>query len=185
MLEVHARARLSDGHLACEKNEGYTLNMILLWMLLAIGIGFPVNDAHEKPYPHLVHFVSAAGNIHGVSPYNLDDTRAILQRIRKSFRDANPVFMKDDLGQRVYLSLFSGKAGYFSSGQAFQILKNFFNRYPVKSCTFTSGKSSSDSRYLSGRYQYLKRGRLRSAQVFVSIIKSRSGWKINQITVTH
>jgi len=158
--------------------------MILLWILLVAGTGFSVDNTPHEPYPAVAQIIDVTKDIHEVSSYHSDDTRAILRRIRKSFRDANPVFLKDDLGQRVYLSLFSGKAGYFSSGQTYQILKNFFSRYPAKSCTFTSGKSTSDSRYLSGRYQYLKRGRLRSAQVFVSIIKSRSGWKINQITVT-
>ncbi len=158
--------------------------MILLWILLVAAPGFPVHYIPGEPYATVMPFGGTARDLHGDSSHYSDDTRAILRRIRKSFRDANPVFMKDDLGQRVYLSLFSGKSGYFSSGQAYQILKNFFNRYPAKSCTFTSGASTSDSRYLSGRYQYLKRGRLRSAQVFVSIIKSRSGWKINQITVT-
>ncbi|NOY06897.1 MAG: DUF4783 domain-containing protein [Chlorobi bacterium] len=158
--------------------------MILLWILLVASPGIPVHNVPAESSLAVVRFVVSAKDLHGVSSPYSDDPRAILRRIRKSFQDANPVFLKDDLGQRVYLSLFSGKSGYFSNGQTYQILKNFFNRYPAKSCTFTSGESTSDSRYLSGRYQYLKRGRLRSAQVFVSIIKSRSGWKINQITIT-
>jgi hypothetical protein len=84
---------------------------------------------------------------------------------------------------RMYMNLPTGEKGYYSSEQAFYILKNFFQAYTPVSFAFSSSSPRSDNPYGVGTLSFVKVGQRGKLQVFVSLREVNKQWKINQITI--
>ena len=86
------------------------------------------------------------------------------------------------LGSQTYLSLFDGSQGYYSSGQAFYLLQDFFRVNRPVSFKFVN-KHDGDAPYATGEYQYETRGRRNVARVYAAFKRDGSSWKLSQLSI--
>lgn len=85
---------------------------------------------------------------------------------------------------RVFLNFFTGDVGYFSSNQAFYVLKKFFTHYRPLSFSFSSSSKSESAPYALGQYSYSERGVRGSAQFYISFMLKGGSYSISQITIS-
>jgi len=86
-------------------------------------------------------------------------------------------------GDRTYISLANGTAGYYSSNQAYYVLQDFLLFYKPSNFRITHSVSNSDNPFSSGEMKYFSNGMRGTAQVYVSLKKENGVWHISQITI--
>ncbi len=111
------------------------------------------------------------------------EARDLLLGAKDALSSGNIRFLKTRLGHKVYLNLFTGINGYYSSEQAYLILESFFSTYTPISFSYSSRNFSIRNPYGFGPFTYERRGRRGSAEMFVSLALVNERWVINQITV--
>lgn len=82
-----------------------------------------------------------------------------------------------------YLSLVNGPSGYFSSNQAYYIIKDYLSIYKPISFKFTSTVLDTKSPFAAGNFKYNNNGIRGSATVFITFQMIDNQWKIAQITI--
>jgi hypothetical protein len=107
----------------------------------------------------------------------------IFNQIESAISEGNVSALSSYLTAQTYLSLSNGNRGYYSSNQAFYILEDFFKVYDVTSFRLDNLNTSENTPYATGVYSYQHKGKRNSAQVYISLKKSGSSWKITQITI--
>jgi hypothetical protein len=118
-------------------------------------------------------------------PYDNKSAKQILDIVEKSIAENNLQALSPLFASKVYLSLLTGKEGYFSAEQTFFILKNFFLTYTPIAFAYSNSSPASDNPYGVGTLQYMNRGQRGKAQLFVSLTRTRNDWRISQITITN
>ncbi|MCB2205460.1 DUF4783 domain-containing protein [bacterium] len=116
-------------------------------------------------------------------PESEREARELLLNAKDALSSGNIRFLKSKLGHKVYLNLFTGINGYYSSEQAYLILESFFSTYIPISFSYSSRNFSIRNPYGFGPFTYERRGRRGSAEMFVSLAQVDERWVINQITV--
>jgi hypothetical protein len=111
------------------------------------------------------------------------EARELLLGAKDALSSNNIRYLKTRLGQKVYLNLFSGINGYYSSEQAYLILESFFSTNTPISFSYSSRNFSIRNPYGFGPFTYERRGRRGLAEMFVSLALVHKRWVINQITV--
>lgn len=111
------------------------------------------------------------------------EARDLLLGAKDALSSGNIRFLESRLGHKVYLNLFTGINGYYSSEQAYLILESFFSTYTPISFSYSSRNFSIRNPYGFGPFTYERRGRRGSAEMFVSLALVDERWVINQITV--
>ena len=111
------------------------------------------------------------------------EARELLLGAKDALSSGNIRFLKPRIGQKVYLNLFTGINGYYSSEQAYLILESFFSTNTPISFSYSSRNFSIRSPYGFGPFTYERRGRRGLAEMFVSLALVNERWVINQITV--
>ena len=114
---------------------------------------------------------------------NNDAAKQVLSAVSDAFAAADTKTLRQYLNSKVFLTLFTGESGYFSSEQSFFILRNFLSAHVPFSFGFTNTNIGTESAYGVGTLRYMKRGHRAAAQVFVSLTLSDQGWRINQVTI--
>ncbi len=108
----------------------------------------------------------------------------IFKEMEKGFNSNNiskiAKFIKDD----TFINLKNGISDYFSSSQAYYVLKDFFKTYHIINVKLDNIKIKNKYSYASGKLIYKKSGVSGNAQVFISLRKTRTGWIIAQLTVS-
>jgi hypothetical protein len=107
---------------------------------------------------------------------------AILKDVEAALSRGDAQGIAKYFARKVYLNLFSGENGYYSSEQSFFILKNFLQLHRPVSFSFSTSAANADSPYGVGTLAYSRRGQRGSLQVFVSLTAADRDWKINQFT---
>jgi len=102
---------------------------------------------------------------------------------KDALSSGNIRFLESRLGHKVYLNLFTGINGYYSSEQAYLILESFFSTYTPISFSYSSRNFSIRNPYGFGPFTYERRGRRGNAEMFVSLALVNDRWVINQITI--
>lgn len=82
-----------------------------------------------------------------------------------------------------YISLENGVSSYFSKNQSYYVLKEFLSTYKPIRFKFIRINESTDMPFAVGQFTYSLRGMRATSQVFVSLKKTGSVWKISQITI--
>jgi hypothetical protein len=82
-----------------------------------------------------------------------------------------------------YISLENGVSSYFSQNQSYYVLKEFLSTYKPIRFKFIRINESTDMPFAVGQFTYSLRGMRGTSQVFVSLKKTGSDWKISQITI--
>ncbi|MBN1446799.1 MAG: DUF4783 domain-containing protein [Bacteroidetes bacterium] len=111
------------------------------------------------------------------------DARELLLNAKDALSSGNIRSLRPQLGNRVYLNLFTGINGYYSAEQAFLILQSFFSTHSPISFSFSSRNFSIRNPYGFGPLTYERRGRRETAEMFISLALVGERWVINQITV--
>lgn len=114
-----------------------------------------------------------------------EDARQLLNHVQKSIAENNPDALQRYFASKVYLSLLTGKEGYFSAEQSYFIIRNFFLSYTPIGFSYSNSTAESDNPYGVGTLQYVARGQHGKAQLFVSLARVKNDWRISQITVTN
>ncbi|GBD90710.1 hypothetical protein BMS3Abin04_01429 [bacterium BMS3Abin04] len=113
-----------------------------------------------------------------------ESAKIVFQEIQKGFNsnDISKIakFIKDD----TFINLKNGVSDYFSSSQAYYVLNEFFKAYHTVSVKLDNIKVKNEYSYASGKLIYKRSGVSGTAQVFISLRKTRVGWIIIQLTVS-
>ncbi len=86
-------------------------------------------------------------------------------------------------GDKTYISLANGTAGYYSSNQAYYVLQDFLLFYKPSNFRITHSVTNSDNPFSSGEMKYFSNGMRGTAQVYVSLKMESGFWHISQITI--
>ncbi len=82
-----------------------------------------------------------------------------------------------------YISLENGVSSYFSQNQSYYVLKEFLSNYKPIRFKFIRISDSEDQPFAVGQFTYSLNGMRSTSQVFVSLKKNGTAWKISQITI--
>ena len=82
-----------------------------------------------------------------------------------------------------YISLENGVSSYFSQNQSYYVLKEFLSDYKPIRFKFIRISNSEEQPFAVGQFTYSLRGMRGTSQVFVSLKKNGTVWKISQITI--
>lgn len=112
-----------------------------------------------------------------------DSPGAVMSKIEEGFTTGEVDKFSKYFGSQTYASLSNGVSGYYSSNQFFYIMENYFSICKPISFRIINSNTDSDNPYAAGVYKYESKGIRGSAQVFISLKRFGSSWKISQITI--
>lgn len=117
-------------------------------------------------------------------PLNDDESEInmIFLRFESGIKNANVDEFFTDLDSEIYLSFRKGVSGYFSSNQSYYLINDYLREYNPISFNIYLKSSDGNSPYGYGSFFYKKKGIRGNSKVFVSLKKTKSSWKISQIT---
>jgi len=106
------------------------------------------------------------------------------------FKEIENSFSKSDIGKiarklsgQTYLNLMDKINGYYSSNQAYYVLKEFFENYHIVRFKFQNIVTDNNNPYATGKYIYVHRRKQDIARVYIAIKLVGHFWKITQITI--
>ena len=109
--------------------------------------------------------------------------RELLLGAKDAISSGKVTFLRPHLGQKVYLNLFTGINGYYSSEQAYLILESLFSTHKPISFSFSSRNFSIRNPYGFGPVTFERRGKRETAELFISLAMVNDAWVISQITI--
>ena len=118
-------------------------------------------------------------------------------KINNQQDDANIIFIKFEegiisgavkefsqyLSLETYISLENGISSYFSANQSFYVLKDYLQQYRPINFKLDRIRTNVDLPFAVGTFTYILNGVKGTSQVFVSLNREGSEWKIAQITI--
>jgi len=107
----------------------------------------------------------------------------IFNKIEEGFSLGDPEKFSKYLDAQTYASLSDGITGYYSSNQFYYILQNYFYIYKPISFRFINQNNEGENPYASGYYKFESKGIRGTAQVFISLKRFGTNWKISQVTI--
>ncbi|OGU54405.1 MAG: hypothetical protein A2V66_00115 [Ignavibacteria bacterium RBG_13_36_8] len=128
-----------------------------------LGYVFPINSQQEKP--------------------SSKEARNILLKIEEGINSGRVDLFSNFFGEKTYLSLVNGHTGYFSSSQAYYVLKDFLTIYKPYNFKLTSIVANTTNPFASGILRYSIKGIRGNAMVFISLKYLDDRWIITQITI--
>jgi hypothetical protein len=183
--KVHEGARLLPGRSSAMLRFMKRCLLILLpGLVIATTQASPAYTAyanHDTRGPMTAFFVTQQPDEQGARE---EAAREILMGAKDALASGNVTFLRNHLGQRVYLNLFTGTNGYYSRHQAYMILQSFFSAWPPISFSFSSRNFSTANPYGFGPLTYERRGRRGVAELFLSLTMIDDRWVINQVTIS-
>lgn len=114
--------------------------------------------------------------------FSQDDPMLIFKKIEEGF-NRNDIKIFDELfGKQIYLSLFNGVSGYYTSNQAFYVLKDFINITRPEKFIFIKIHDG-ESPYATGEFNFTSAGKRGKAKIYISLSAWGQAWRISQITI--
>ncbi|PKL84094.1 MAG: hypothetical protein CVV24_01610 [Ignavibacteriae bacterium HGW-Ignavibacteriae-3] len=86
-------------------------------------------------------------------------------------------------GDKNYLSLANGTAGYYSANQSYYVMKDFLSVYQSSSFKLSNIVTETSTPFASGILKYNNKGIRGTATVFISLQLVDNQWRISQITI--
>ncbi|MDP2209870.1 MAG: DUF4783 domain-containing protein [Bacteroidota bacterium] len=83
--------------------------------------------------------------------------------------------------KQVYVSIRGGESSYFSSSQAYYIIKNFLTARKPLGFSFTTYGFADEIPFATGRALFRIKGNRESVQVYAALSKSNGKWVIDKI----
>lgn len=113
------------------------------------------------------------------SSHNAPD--AVVERISTAFENGDVQRLLSDGTDRVEISLF-GTRTFYSSGQAFYVLRDFFKTHPPANFVVDDATGAGKSCFVRGRFQHT-RGE-RSLQVYVRLVEEEGDtWRVQEVRI--
>ncbi len=113
----------------------------------------------------------------------IKEAQKIFYRIEEGLNNAAVDKFSNYFGDKNYLSLSNGTAGYYSSNQAYYVIKDFLSVYTGASFKLVNIVSEASTPFASGILKFNHRGIRGSANVFISLQSVDNQWRISQITI--
>lgn len=107
----------------------------------------------------------------------------LLIKIEEGLSTASIDKFSSYFNSRNYLSLANGSSGYFSSNQAYYVMKDYLSIYKPISFKFARSVVDTNSPFAAGILKYNNNGIRGSATVFITFQMIDNQWKISQITI--
>lgn len=128
---------------------------------------------------------------------NIASTTSIILAQEKKSTEAHKVFLRIEeglnssavdkfsnyFGDKNYLSLANGTAGYFSANQSYYVIKDFLSVYQSVSFKLTNIVTETSTPFASGSLKYNNKGIRGTATVFIALYLIDNQWRIYQITI--
>lgn len=132
-------------------------------VLLLLGLGTRV--AHGQGTP--------AGG-----PQTVPDT--VLQRVTTAFADGNAERLLTPAADRIEVSLF-GTRTFYSSAQAFYVLREFFDTHPPSSFSLSDATGTGRSTFMRGQLDHNRDER--TLQIYVRLVQRQGTWRLHEIRI--
>lgn len=114
--------------------------------------------------------------------YYRDDPKTIFSKLEEGFNKNEIKIFSDQFGKQIYLSLFNGVSGYYTSNQAFYVLKDFLNITRPENFSFTKIQDG-ENPYATGEFWYSSSGKRSKGKIYISLNAWGQSWRISQITI--
>ena len=111
------------------------------------------------------------------------EARALLQRIEQGILGGSVETFSASFGKQVSMTISGAESGYYSGGQPFLILRNFFPIRKPTQFAFSRTNDTVASPYATGRLSFIRRGSKESVQVYVSFTRQESQWVITHFNI--
>jgi hypothetical protein len=111
------------------------------------------------------------------------DALKVFLRIEEGIAGASVDKFLKYFGDKNYLSLSNGVAGYYSANQSYYVIKDFLSICRPASFKLTNIVTETPNPFASGILKYSSKGVRGNSIVFISLHFIDGGWKISQITI--
>lgn len=111
------------------------------------------------------------------------DALKLFVKVEDGIATGNVDKFSNYFAEKTFLSLSSGINGYYSSNQAYYVLKDFLRIYQPLEFRLNNIVTEGSVPFASGNLRYYSKGIRSKAVVFVTLRKSDDTWKITQITI--
>lgn len=112
-----------------------------------------------------------------------ESAQATFTLIETAFSNNNISSISGLIDNTTFISLSNGVAGYFSSDQTINILKNFLDENKPINFNLSNKKTETRKPFATGVFIYVNGGIRKQSRVFVSMYLSDEKWMISQITI--
>mgnify|MGYP001233658164 FL=1 len=110
-----------------------------------------------------------------------DNHREIFTAVESGIDDGIVENFSDYFGKEVYVSITGEESEYYSTNQAYYILKNFMNARKPLGFTFTTYGMTDKIPFATGRAAFRYKGNREYIQVYVSLCQVENNWVIDKI----
>lgn len=104
----------------------------------------------------------------------------VVQRVVTAFTQGNPQRLLTPATDRVEVSLF-GTRTFYSSAQAFYVLRDFFETRPPTEFTLGDVTEAGESYFVRGRYDHSRDEQ--TLQVYVRLVQAGQAWQLQEIRI--
>lgn len=105
---------------------------------------------------------------------------SVVQRVATAFADGNAKRLLGPAADRVEVSLL-GTRTFYSSAQAFYVLRDFFDAHPPGAFTLSDVTAAGRSCFVRGRIDDVQDER--TLQVYVRLVQRRETWQLHEIRI--
>jgi len=134
----------------------------------------------------IINLLLSCNYIHSTTPksnYQQDNANFIFIKFEEGIISGAVKEFSQYLSLETYISLENGISSYFSANQSFYVLKDYLNQYRPINFKLGRIRTNVDLPFAVGTFTYILNGVKGTSQVFVSLNKEDSEWKIAQITI--
>lgn len=110
-----------------------------------------------------------------------DNHREIFTAVESGIDDGIVEKFSSYFGKQIYVSITGGESGYYSTNQAYYILKNFMNSRKPLGFTFTTYGMTDKIPFATGRAAFRYKGNREYVQVYVSLSQVENNWVIDKV----
>jgi hypothetical protein len=110
-----------------------------------------------------------------------DNHREIFTAVESGIDDGIVEKFSGYFGKQVYVSITGEESGYYSTNQAYYILKNFMNARKPLGFTFTTYGMTDKIPFATGRAAFRYKGNREYIQVYVSLCQVENHWVIDKV----
>jgi hypothetical protein len=110
-----------------------------------------------------------------------DNHREIFAAVESGIDDGIVEKFSGYFGKQVYVSITGEESGYYSTNQAYYILKNFMNARKPLGFTFTTYGMTDKIPFATGRAAFRSKGNREYIQIYVSLCQVDNNWVIDKV----
>jgi len=138
--------------------------------------GVPADSGQDLPQATPVHKPQEQSG-------KRSDQRRVFETVKEGLNGARIGSFAELLAPQVHVNLKGGETGYFSSGQAYYVLENYFQAKKISGLEFSTLEESGLTPYATGSAGFHHKGSRETAQVYVSLSQLGDRWVITQIKI--